>query len=120
MAIMLPVSVPSHSSLMIGAGEELAATLATVDFRKPSVTVINATDATPYADADDMRQRLSSQVYRPVHWVDTINSMLDAGATAIIECGPGKVLAGLVKRISRRTPVKPIDSMAGLEKALQD
>jgi [acyl-carrier-protein] S-malonyltransferase len=120
MAIMLPVSVPSHSSLMIGAGEELAETLAEVDFRVPSVTVLNATDATPYVDADDIRQRLASQVYRPVRWVDTIDAMLQAGATSVIECGPGKVLAGLIKRISRRTAVKPIDSMAGLEKALQD
>ena len=120
MAIILPVSVPSHSSLMIGAGEALAQTLADVDFREPEVTVINATDATPYVDAADIRQRLASQVYRPVHWVETINAMLAAGATSVVECGPGKVLAGLVRRISRRTPVKPIDSMAGLEKALQD
>jgi [acyl-carrier-protein] S-malonyltransferase len=120
MAIMLPVSVPSHSSLMIGAGEELARTLADVEFRTPGVSVINATDATPYSDADDIRQRLASQVYRPVHWAETVNAMLAAGATSVIECGPGKVLSGLVRRISRRTPVKPIDSMAGLEKALQD
>ena len=94
--------------------------LAGVEFRTPSVTVINATDATPYADADDMRQRLASQVYRRVHWVDTIHAILDGGATKIIECGPGKVLSGLVRRISRGTTVKSIDSMAGLEKALQD
>jgi [acyl-carrier-protein] S-malonyltransferase len=55
-----------------------------------------------------------------VHWAETVNAMLAAGATSVIECGPGKVLSGLVRRISRRTPVKPIDSMAGLEKALQD
>lgn len=120
MAIILPVSVPSHSSLMIGAGEELAAALADVEFRAPTVPVINATDATPYTDADDMRQRLATQVHRPVQWVNTINAMLESGATTIIECGPGKVLAGLVRRISRGTSTKTIDSMAGLEKALQD
>jgi [acyl-carrier-protein] S-malonyltransferase len=118
-AIVLPVSVPSHSSLMIGAGEELAATLAEVEFARISVAVINATDATPYTDAEDMRSRLSRQVYRPVRWVDTINAMLGNGATSIVECGPGKVLAGLVRRINRATPVATIDSMSGLQKALE-
>ena len=117
-AIILPVSVPSHSSLMIGAGEELAETLASANFLATSVSVINATDATPYTDADDMRKRLACQVYRPVQWVSTINAMLDSGATSIVECGPGKVLAGLVRRISRATPVGTIDSISGLQKAL--
>ena len=120
MAVILPVSVPSHSSLMIGAGEELAGALADVEFRTPAMTVINATDATAYTDAADMRQRLASQVHRPVYWTNTVKAMLEAGATLIVECGPGKVLAGLVRRINRGTPVKTIDSMAGLQKALQD
>ena len=120
MAVILPVSVPSHSSLMLNAGKALAETLANVEFRTPAIPVINATDATPYTDADDMRQRLATQVHRPVYWVDTINAMCEAGATTIVECGPGKVLAGLIRRINRRTPVERIDSMAGLEKALQD
>ncbi len=118
-AIILPVSVPSHSSLMIAAGEELAETLAGVNFSSTRVSVINATDATPYTDSDDMRTRLSRQVYRPVRWVDTINAMLGAGATEVVECGPGKVLAGLVKRIDRSIPVATIDSLSGLQKALQ-
>lgn len=118
-AIILPVSVPSHSSLMIAAGEELAETLAGVEFSSPLISVINATDATPYTDPDDMRTRLSRQVYRPVRWVDTINAMLDAGATKIVECGPGKVLAGLIKRIDRSIPAATIDSLSGLQKALQ-
>jgi [acyl-carrier-protein] S-malonyltransferase len=67
-----------------------------------------------------MRQRLASQVHRPVYWTNTVKAMLEAGATSIVECGPGKVLAGLVRRINRGTPVKTIDSMAGLQKALQD
>jgi [acyl-carrier-protein] S-malonyltransferase len=118
-AIILPVSVPSHSTLMIGAGEKLAETLASVEFSATSVSVINATDATPYTDAEDLRTRLSRQVYRPVQWVSTINAMLDSGATSVIECGPGKVLAGLVRRISRATPVGTIDSISGLQKALE-
>ena len=118
-AIVLPVSVPSHSSLMLGAGEGLAGALADAEIGAPQITVINATDATPYADAEDIRSRLAQQIYRPVHWVATINAMLAAGASRIIECGPGKVLAGLSRRISRGTPVATIDSMAGLQKALQ-
>ncbi len=120
MAVILPVSVPSHSSLMTGAGEELAETLAGADFRAPSITVINATDATPYTDADDMRQRLATQVHRPVNWTNTINAMLEGGVTTVVECGPGKVLAGLMRRIDRATSVARIDSIAGLEKALQN
>lgn len=117
-AILLPVSVPSHSSLMTGAGEELAESLANAEFRTPEITVINATDATPYADADDMRSRLATQVHRPVRWVSTIEAMITAGATSVVECGPGKVLAGLIRRINRGTPVATIDSLSNLEKAI--
>jgi [acyl-carrier-protein] S-malonyltransferase len=118
-AILLPVSVPAHSSLMRPAGEELAVTLAETDFSTPSITVFNATDATPYSDADDIRSRLSRQVYHPVKWVDTVNAMREAGASRFVECGPGKVLAGLSRRIDRGTPVAALDSTIGLEKALQ-
>jgi len=118
-AILLPVSVPSHSSLMVAAGEELAGDLAATEFSTGEIPVINATDATPYSGPDDMRKRLSTQVSRPVQWVATINAMLDAGATSIVECGPGKVLAGLIRRINRGTGVATIDSLAGLQKALQ-
>lgn len=117
-AILLPVSVPSHSSLMIEAGEKLAEALASVEVSSPEIAVINATDATPYTDAQDIRSRLARQVHSPVQWVATINAMLNQGATSIIECGPGKVLAGLSRRISRATPVATIDSLAGLQKAL--
>jgi [acyl-carrier-protein] S-malonyltransferase len=118
-AIVLPVSVPSHSSLMTSAGEELAEALAAADFRAPDITVVAASDARPYGDAADIRERLSNQVYRSVLWVDTVQSMLAAGATRVVECGPGKVLAGLVRRIDRKTPVTTIDSLEGLAKALQ-
>jgi [acyl-carrier-protein] S-malonyltransferase len=118
-AILLPVSVPSHSSLMISAGEQLVEALAEADFSAGDITVINATDATPYTGPDDMRERLSRQVSRPVQWGATINAMLDAGATSVVECGPGKVLAGLVRRINRGTSVATVDSLEGLQKALQ-
>ena len=118
-AIVLPVSVPSHSSLMRQAGESLAETLQNTAFRTPEATVVSAATASPYTDGDDIRRTLSSQVYSPVLWVRTIEAMIAAGASRIIECGPGKVLAGLVRRIDKRTPVALIDNYDSLQKALQ-
>jgi [acyl-carrier-protein] S-malonyltransferase len=118
-AIKLPVSVPSHSSLMVDAGRELAKALDDAEFAVPEIPVFNATDATPYTDPTDIRNRLATQVHRPVQWVRTVNAMLDAGVTSFVECGPGKVLAGLVRRIDRKTPVGTIDSKSGLDKALE-
>lgn len=117
-AILLPVSVPSHSSLMIDAGNALKSALKSADFSTPEIVVINASDSTPYGDAEDIRTRLSKQVSSPVHWVDTIGAMLGAGATSVVECGPGRVLTGLIRRINRGTPVTAIDSLSGLQKAL--
>jgi len=117
-AILLPVSVPTHSSLMTEAGIALLEDLGSADFSTPQLAVIGASDATAYGDADDIRARLSRQVYSPVQWGSTVNTMLESGVTSIVECGPGKVLLGLVKRISRRTPGAAIDSIDGLHKAL--
>jgi [acyl-carrier-protein] S-malonyltransferase len=117
-ALPLPVSVPAHSQLMRPAGEALADALAATEFRAPQMTVISASDAVAYGDGDDIRQRLSRQVYSPVQWVNTVNALTAAGASTLVEAGPGKVLAGLVRRIDKTTPVATIDSIAGLEKAL--
>ena len=119
-AIVLPVSVPSHSSLMRDAGISLAETLDATHFKAPEITVISAATAEPYADAADIRNKLSLQVYSPVLWVRTIQAMIASGATSIIECGPGKVLSGLVRRIDKNTPVGFIDDNDSLQKALQD
>ena len=119
-ALPLPVSVPAHSQLMRPAGEALAEALAVADFVSPDITVISASDATPYGDGADIRERLSRQVYSPVQWVDTIKALLAGGAEEIVEAGPGKVLAGLARRIDKGTPVATIDNVAGLEKALAD
>jgi len=117
-ALLLPVSVPSHSSLMIAAGEALKETLAAANIATPAIKVLAATDGKAYSDADDIRARLSKQVYGPVQWVATINAIIEGGATSIIECGPGKVLAGLCRRINKGTPVSCIDSNDSLQKAL--
>jgi [acyl-carrier-protein] S-malonyltransferase len=118
LAMPLPVSVPSHSSLMIGAGEALREALAAVEFRAPAIRVVAATDGKAYTDGDDIRARLSQQVYSPVHWVTTVNAMIDGGTTAFVECGPGKVLAGLSRRINKSVPVHALDTTESLQKAL--
>ncbi len=119
-AIMLAVSVPSHSSLMVPAGEALAESLNAAPFSTPSITVINAVDAVPYADADDIRARLSRQISSPVRWVDTVQRLLADGTSSIVECGPGKVLVGLIKRIDRKLPAICIDSAGTLQTALEE
>ena len=118
MAMILPVSVPTHSSLMIGAGEALGEALAAAEISAPQVKVVAATDGVAYTDANDIRLRLSQQVYAPVHWVTTVKALIAGGATRFIECGPGKVLAGLSRRIDKATPVTFVDSIESLQKAL--
>ena len=100
-AILLPVSVPAHSSLMQPAGEQLASDIAAAAISDPGIAVICAVDGTPYGDAEDIRSRMKTQVYSPVRWVDTVTHMAANGITRIVECGPGKVLAGLNRRIDR-------------------
>jgi [acyl-carrier-protein] S-malonyltransferase len=117
-ALLLAVSVPSHSSLMVEAGEALQEALAAAEITTPTIKVVAATDGRAYTDADDIRSRLSRQVYSPVQWVRTVNAMIEDGATSIIECGPGKVLAGLCRRINRGTPTSFIDSPDSLQKSL--
>ena len=117
-AIILPVSVPSHSSLMRGAGESLADTLAAAEFRTPETSVVSATTAEPYTDGDDIRAKLSMQVYSPVLWTRTVEAMIAAGADTIIECGPGKVLAGLIRRIDKSVTAGMINDSASLDKAI--
>lgn len=116
-AILLPVSVPSHSTLMRPAGERLGAEIDACDIRTPAVPVVCAVDGTPYGDAEDIRTRLKAQVYNPVRWVDTVQYMTGAGAKKIIECGPGKVLGGLLRRIDKSLTVACLDSSAALQAA---
>ena len=114
-ALVLPVSVPAHSSLMRPAGEKLAESILAATFSEPAVPVICAVDGTPYENAADIRQRMATQVYSPVRWVTTINHMSAAGVTDIVECGPGKVLAGLIKRIDRGIAASCIDTFDALQ-----
>jgi [acyl-carrier-protein] S-malonyltransferase len=104
---------------MRAAGEALQDALADATFETPAVSVICACDGEPYGDADDIRRRLSLQVYSPVQWVKTVQAMLASGASKVVECGPGKVLAGLMRRIDRGTTTAFIDNTDSLQQALQ-
>lgn len=105
-ALELPVSVPSHSSLMKPAGEMLARRLATIEVRTPTSRYLSAVDAREHRDPADIRQLLVAQLSSPVRWTTTTAALAAAGAKVIVECGPGGVLAGLVKRIARGTDVQ--------------
>ena len=98
-ALPLPVSAPFHSSLMKPAADQLRAALAQTEFSAPQIPVIHNIDVAVAADADAMRDALYRQAFGPVRWVETVQAMKARGITHVVECGPGKVLMGLVKRI---------------------
>lgn len=98
-ALPLPVSAPFHSSLMRPAAERLKEKLAATPFAAPRIPVINNIDVAELADPDAIRDALYRQAFGPVRWVETIQALKARGITHVIECGPGKVLAGMVKRI---------------------
>jgi [acyl-carrier-protein] S-malonyltransferase len=99
-ARMLPMSAPSHCSLMKPAAERLREALASVALHVPKVPVVQNAHVEAFGDADRIRQALVEQLYRPVRWVETVRYLADHGVTRIVECAPGKVLAGLAKRIA--------------------
>lgn len=98
-AIKLPVSVPSHCQLMEPAAAKLSRNLARVEIRIPDVTLIHNVDVSAHTDAEVVRNALREQLFKPVRWVDTIRFMFDQGVSRFVECGPGKVLLGMNKRI---------------------
>jgi [acyl-carrier-protein] S-malonyltransferase len=97
-AVLLPVSAPFHSALMRPASDKLAVRLAEIDFRAPKISIVNNVDVTIETDISRIRDALIRQAYSPVRWVETIQKVADMGVTTVLECGPGKVLAGLTKR----------------------
>jgi [acyl-carrier-protein] S-malonyltransferase len=100
-AIELPVSVPSHSSLMKSAGVRLGERLASTEIRAPRIRYLSAVDAHEHSSPDEIRALLVSQLSSPVRWTATVAALGTAGVRQVIECGPGGVLTGLVKRITR-------------------
>jgi [acyl-carrier-protein] S-malonyltransferase len=98
-AIVLPVSVPSHCDLMKPAALGLAKALTHIHISMPTIPVIHNVDVEMSSHPDDIRERLVQQLYLPVRWVETVQRLAKEGIQNIVECGPGKVLAGLIKRI---------------------
>ena len=117
-AVELPVSVPSHCALMMPAAEQLAEVLSSITFNTPTIPVFNNVDVIAAESEADIRDALKRQLFSPVRWVEIIEKMSADGVDKMIECGPGKVLLGLNKRINKSmTTVALIDS-ASIEAAL--
>lgn len=113
-ALPLPVSAPFHSSLMKPAAEKLKEKLAAVQFATPQIPVINNIDVAIETDADRIRAALYSQAFGPVRWVECVQAIKARGLTTLVECGPGKVLAGMVKRIDPELTGAPLFDPASL------
>jgi len=116
-ALSLPVSAPFHSSLMRPAAEELKARLADADIKAPQIPLINNIDVAVQTDPQAIRDALYRQSFGAVRWVETIQSMRARGVSLIVECGPGKVLAGMVKRIDAEATGLPMFDPASLAEA---
>lgn len=119
-ALPLPVSVPSHSSLMVPAAERLAAHLQGVAISAPAIPVLHNTDVQSHGEPDAIRAALAKQLHTPVRWVETVQALKAAGIERVIECGPGKVLAGLNKRIDDSLPAVALVDEASLQAALNN
>ncbi|GGC74467.1 ACP S-malonyltransferase [Marinobacter halophilus] len=117
-AMTLPVSVPSHCALMKGAAEQLAEALEDIRFNDAVIPVVQNVNAEAAKDAETLKANLLKQLYSPVLWTDSIRSLTDEGVNVAVECGAGKVLAGLVKRIDRDLPVHGIEDPDSLANAI--
>jgi len=117
-ALPLPVSVPSHCALMKPAAEEMAARLAGVSLSAPGIPVIHNVDVEAHGEANTIRKALIEQLYNPVRWTETIRFLHEKGVSGVVECGPGKVLAGLNRRIEKGMNVVAVTDPAGLADAI--
>lgn len=117
-ALPLPVSVPSHCALMKPAADKLAVALQEITFNAPRIPVINNVDVAAESDADAIRSALVRQLYSPVRWTETVESMSAQGVGHLLEMGPGKVLTGLTKRIVDSMTAVAVNDVASLTAAL--
>lgn len=118
-ALPLPVSVPSHCALMKPAAEKLLEAMATMTIHSPGIPVIHNADVAAYSDPAAIRDALARQLYSPVRWVESMRAFAGQGVTRIAECGPGKVLAGLNKRILDTVPTLALADANALAEALK-
>jgi len=117
-ALPLPVSAPFHSSLLQPASEKLKSYLANIEFKIPAIPVINNVDVEILNDPAAIKDALVRQAAKPVRWQETINAIGSQGITQVVECGPGKVLAGLTKRINEQLTGMPVFDEASLNEVL--
>jgi len=119
-AMLLPMSVPSHCELMRPAAAALASALNAAVFAPPQIAVIHNATVDVAGDAAAIRAVLADQLFKPVRWIETVEKMAAQGVTHIIECGPGKVLAGMVKRIAPDVKCLTLADKASFEAALAE
>ena len=119
-AILLPVSVPSHCALMKTAAMQLQHRLDEIDFAQPQIPVLQNVDAQARSSAEEIKAALVRQLHQPVRWVDTINGLAGLDCQMIIESGPGKVLAGLIKRINKDITTLVINDPATFQQIIKE
>ena len=119
-AVMLPMSAPSHCSLMRPAADRLRVALDAIEIRRPEVPVVNNRFVEAFDDPSRIKQSLVGQLDHPVRWIETIQFMAAQGVTRLVECGPGKVLVGLSRRIADGIACAAVQDAASLEAALQE
>ncbi len=118
-AMILPVSVPSHCPLMESAARNLSMRLEQIDFHDAVLPVVQNVDAVPRQDAGAIKAALVRQLHEPVHWADSIRRLQGMGCHLLLECGPGKVLTGLVRRIDRDLKAVACSDIDALEQLLE-
>ncbi|MBO9716309.1 MAG: ACP S-malonyltransferase [Pseudoxanthomonas sp.] len=119
-AVKLAVSVPSHTPLMREAANRLAEAMAGLAWQAPSLPVVQNVDAQVHDDVAAIRDALVRQLYLPVRWTDCVQALAARGATRVAECGPGKVLSGLVKRIDKSLDARALGAVGDFDSALAD
>jgi [acyl-carrier-protein] S-malonyltransferase len=119
-ALMLPMSVPSHCELMRPAAEAFAASLNAAQFTAPKIAVLHNATVDVAGDAAAIRTVLAEQLFKPVRWIETIQKMHAHGVTHIVECGPGKALAGMIKRIAPEVKCYSLSDKAAFDVALEE
>jgi [acyl-carrier-protein] S-malonyltransferase len=116
--VMLPMSVPSHCSLMRPAADKLAMALAAVRISVPRIPVINNADVASPQSLDAIRDALVRQLFSPVRWIESVAAIAGKGVTHVVECGPGKVLQGMVKRIAPEVAALSLTSSAAIAETI--
>ncbi len=119
-AVILPVSVPSHSELMQPAADAMSDVLADVEIRSPAIPVIHNCDVAEHDDADGIRSALVAQLHSPVRWTESVREITGSGIMKLAECGPGKVLSGLGRRIERGAQWTALEQPGAIEETIND